>query len=186
MRSFFNIRRAILAKFTHEEKEIWVDEARDRFVKAETLIVTEYKGLNVEEISELRNNLRKVGYSYQVIKNRLMKLAFSKSEIERIKELFTGPVAIAYGDGELISIAKVIKDFSKEHEKLKVTGGLIGGEMVDVDQIKAIANLPPREILLAQLGHSMLGPITGLVNVLQGTIRKFVYALEAIRKKKEE
>ena len=175
-----------MAKLTHKEKEIWMDEAKKRFVQAGALIVTEYKGLNVEEISELRSNLRKAGYSYQVIKNRLMKLAFSKSELEGIRELFRGPVAIAYGDGELTSVAKVIKDFCKEHGNLKVTGGLIGGEIVNDDQIKSIANLPPREVILAQLGQTMLGPITGLVNVLQGTIRQFVYVLEAIRKKEEE
>lgn len=174
-----------MAKLTHEEKEIWVDEAAKRFVQADAIIVTEYKGLNVEEISELRSNLRKAGYSYQVIKNRLMKLAFSRSELEGIRELFRGPIAIAYGDGELTSVAKVIKDFSKEHKSLKVTGGLMRGDIVDVDQIKSIANLPPREIILAQLGQTILGPIRGLVNVLQGTIRQFVYVLEAIRKKEE-
>ena len=184
-RSFFNIRRSLLAKFTHKEKEIWVDEARDRFVQIDNLIVTEYKGLNVEEISELRSRLRKTGYSYQVIKNRLMKLAFSTGEFEGIRELFRGPIAIAYGEGELTSVAKVFKDFCKEHENLKVTGGLIDGEIVSVDQIKSIANLPPREIILAQLGQTILGPIRGLVNVLQGTIRQFVYVLEAIRKKEE-
>lgn len=178
-----------MSKLTHKEKQIWVEETKrnfeGNFEGIGNIIITEYKGLNVQEISELRNKLRKVGYHYQVVKNRLIKQAFVGGHLEGLVSFFKGPIAIVYGEGEVTSTAKVIKDFSKKYDNLKVTAGIVGGELVSVDQINSIANLPPRDVLLAQLGRTMLGPITSFANVLQGTIRELVYVLESVRKKKE-
>lgn len=169
----------------NKEKETLVQDLTEKIKKNSGLVLTEYQGLTVAEISELRAKLRPVKCEYKVIKNTLSKLALKNAGIESFAAHFTGPTAVAIENGDPVSTAKVLLDFSKEHSKLKLKAGLLGDKLLSSEDLKALANLPSREVLLAKLLGTMQAPITGLVSVLSETTRNFVYVLEAIRKKQE-
>jgi large subunit ribosomal protein L10 len=169
-----------------KEKEIAVQELTDKINKNKSVVLTEYQGLTVAEISELRAKLRPLGCEYKVIKNTLSKIALKNAGLEEFSKLFSGPTAIAIEQGDPVAPAKILIDFSKEHAKLKIKAGLLGDKILSSDEIKSLASLPSREVLLAKLLGTMNAPITGLVNVLQGNIRNLVYVLEAVRKQKEQ
>jgi Ribosomal protein L10 len=169
----------------NKEKETLVQDLTEKIKKNSGLVLTEYQGLTVAEISELRAKLRPVKCEYKVIKNTLSKLALKNAGLESFAEHFTGPTAVAIENGDPVSTAKVLIDFSKEHNKLKLKAGLLGNKLLSPEELKALANLPSRDVLLAKLLGTMQAPITGLVSVLSGTTRNFVYVLEAIRKNRK-
>lgn len=149
------------------------------------VLLTDYQGLTVAEISELRSKLRSLKCEYKVIKNTLSKIALEKMGLNDFAKNFEGPTAVAFEKGDPVSAAKVIVDFTKEHAKLKIKAGMLGEKLLSIDDIKSLASLPSREVLLARLLGSMQSSVSGFVNVLAGVPRKFVYGLEAIRKQKE-
>jgi large subunit ribosomal protein L10 len=102
-----------------------------------------------------------------------------------LEELFEGPTAIAYSSADPVAAAKIFMDFAKENDKLVVKGGILSGQMLDVNAIKALGEIPPREVLLSRVVGGFQSPISGLVGALQGTLRKFVYTVDAIREQKE-
>lgn len=168
------------------DKVAVVEEIKERLTKVQGAVLTDYRGLDVAEVTELRKQLREAGVEYKVLKNTLTIRAAREAGIDGIVPLLAGPTAIAFGYEDPVVAAKIINDFSKTHADLQVKGGLLEGKVLDVDGVKSLAELPPREILLAQVAQVMQAPIVGMVNVLQGNIRNFVYALDAIRQKKEE
>ncbi len=163
-----------------------VEEVKERLSRVQGAVIADYRGLNVAEVTELRKQLREAGVEYKVLKNTLTIRAAREAGVENIIPLLTGPTAIAFGYDDPVVAAKIISDFSKDHKALEVKGGLLDGELLDIDGVKALADLPSREVLLGQVVRGMQAPIAGMVNVLQGNIRNFVYALEAVRKQKEE
>lgn len=163
-----------------------VEQVKERLGRVQGAVIADYRGLNVAEVTELRKQLREAGVEYKVLKNTLTIRAAREAGMESIIPLLTGPTAIAFGYDDPVVAAKIISDFSKDHKALEVKGGLLDGEVLDVDGVKALADLPSREVLLGQVARGMQAPIAGMVNVLQGNIRKFVYALEAVRKQREE
>lgn len=163
-----------------------VEELVDKFQRGQGIILTDYRGLNVKDMTELRKQLREVGVEFKVVKNTLALRAAQQLNIEGVDDMFVGPTAVAIGYDDPVSAAKVISEFAKTHEALEVKGGVLEGRVIDVDGVKALADLPTREELLAQVLRGMQSPITGLAGVLQGTLRKLVYALEAVRQKKDE
>ena len=166
------------------EKEALVQEIVEKLSSSKSVVVTDYKGLDVAQITELRKKLREAGVEYKVIKNTLARIAAKKAEMEDLNELFIGPTAIAFGIEDAVAPAKVLVDFAKEHDELEIKGGALDGSLINVDKVKALAEIPPREVLLAKALGSMKSPLTGLVNVLTGNLRGLVQVLNQIKEQK--
>ena len=168
-----------------KEKELIVDDLSNKINTTNGVVLTEYQGLTVAEISELRAKLRPLQCEYKVIKNTLSRLAVKKSGIADLEKFLKGPTAVAIEKGDPVSVSKVLIDFSKEHTKLKLKAGLLGGKILTPADIKMLASLPSREALIAKLLGTMNAPITSFVRVLNAVPRSMVLVLEAIRKQKE-
>lgn len=167
------------------EKAASISEIKERFGRAKSMVIAEYRGLDVKEVTELRAKTRTVGVELKVLKNRLTARAAEESDIHGLDKFLEGPNAFAFGYDDPVAPAKVLSEYAKTHEELVIKGGVLDGKVIDAAAIKFLADLPSREVLLGQMLRSMQSPISGLVNVLQGSIRNLVYALEAVRKQKE-
>ena len=161
-----------------------VDEIKEKINKAQSMILVDYRGLNVEQITELRSQYRKAGVDYKVYKNSMMRFAFKDSGLEGFNEFLKGPSAIAFGYDDPVAAAKVTSEFAKTNEKLEIKAGIVDGKIIDVQEVKDLAALPSREVLIAQVLGGFNAPIQGFANVLQGTVRGLVVALNAIAEKK--
>lgn len=168
-----------------ETKKQVVAEMVEKFNDSKSVIVTDYRGLNVTEVTELRKKLREAGVDYRVVKNTLLKIAAKEAGIDGTEDYFQGPTAVAFGLSDAVSPAQVLAKFAKDHKNLEIKGGILEGQLIGFEEVKALAELPPREVLLAKVASCFQAPIAGLVNVLQGPIRKLGYALEEVRKVKE-
>ncbi len=173
------------------KKEAAVAVLKERLSTAKGAVFTSYKGLTVAQDTALRRTLREAGVSYHVVKNTMTRIAAKEIGLEGLFEYLEGTTALAVSTEDAVAPAKIICEFMKKN-KLEEAGiltlkvGLLDGRVIDVAEVKALADLPSREVLLAKLLGSMQSPIAGTVNVLQGVIRNAVYVLEAIRKQKEE
>ncbi|MDI6709807.1 MAG: 50S ribosomal protein L10 [Thermoanaerobacterales bacterium] len=173
---------------TREDKVAVVGELKETMARAKIIVLTEYRGLSVASMTDLRRRIRGAGGHLKVAKNTLARRAAHEAGIEGLDPMLSGPIALAFGFDDPAAVPKVLTQFQKEFGKVspvEITGGVIEGRVVAMDEIKRVADLPSREVLLAQVVGGLQAPLTGLVNVLQGNIRKFVYALEAVRKLKE-
>ncbi|MBQ6712980.1 MAG: 50S ribosomal protein L10 [Selenomonadales bacterium] len=169
------------------QKQAMVADLKDIFVNAKGVVFTAYTGITVAQDTKLRRKFREAGVEYRVIKNTMAMIAAKETEKEGLLPTFEGATAMAFSKEDAVAPAKVLADFAKEEklEALQVKAGLVEGSVIDAAGVKALADLPPREVLVAQVLAGMQSPIVGFVNVLQGTIRNLVYALEAVRKQKE-
>lgn len=168
------------------EKVAVVDEVRERFDGTSAAILTEYRGLSVGQLAELRTRLRGVGGDFKVYKNTLVRFAARDLGLE-IEELLTGPTAIAFvtetpsGDpGDAVDVAKVLKDFGREFPALVVKGGLLGDKLLSADDTRALADVEPREVLLAKLAGAMAAPMQQFAGLLQALPRNMAYGLKAL------
>ncbi len=168
---------------TLQAKSQNVEEIKEKISKAQSVVVVDYRGLNVEQLTELRSRYRKAGVEYKVYKNTMMRFAFKDSGLEEFNEFLKGPSAIAFGYDDPVQAAKITSDFAKENEKLEIKAGIVDGKVIDVNGVKDLANLPPREVLIAQVLGGFNAPIQGFTNVLQGTIRGLAVVLNAIAEK---
>ena len=168
-----------------DEKKKIVEELHERLAKSKVVIVTDYKGLNVETMTELRRKLREAQIDYQVVKNTLLVRAAKETGVALIQEHLKGPSAIALSFDDPVAPAKVLMEFAKKNEKLEIKTGVMEDRVLDLASIKALAALPSREMLLSQLLSAMVGVPTGLVRVLNGIPQKLMYALQAIKDQKE-
>ncbi len=168
-----------------EEKAQVVKELSQKLKENSSVIVTEYQGLTVADLSDLRAKLRAQKAEYTVVKNTLGKIVLKDTGLGSLSEFFRGPIAIAVQKGDPVAGAKALVDFAKDHAKLKIKAGLLGDKVLTSDEVKALAALPSHQVLVGKLLGTLQGPVYGLVNVMQGTIRKAVYALDAVRKQKE-
>jgi len=157
-----------------------IAEVQQLLTDTENLFVSDYRGLTVEELAELRGKLRQSGASFRIVKNTLGGIAADKAGREAVKEFLTGPTAVTFCGDDLVGAAKALSDFAKTHPQLAVRGGLLDASLIVPDGVKAIASLPPRDMLIAQVVGTMAAPMTGLVTVLQGTISGFVRALDQV------
>lgn len=162
------------------EKDAVIAEVQQLLSDRENLFVSDYRGLTVAELAELRGKLRESGASFKIVKNTLGGIAADKAGREPVKDLLTGPTAVTFCGDDLVGAAKALADFAKTHPQLVVRGGVLDASRVDADGVKAIASLPPRDVLIAQVVGTMAAPMTGLVTVLQGTISGFVRALDQV------
>lgn len=168
-----------------KEKVKLVEDLTKKLKNNNGVVLTEYQGLTVAELSELRAKLRLINCEYKVVKNTLSKLALKDVGPEDFKTFFEGPTAIAIEKGDPVSTAKTLVDFAKDHAKLKLKAALLDGKLIGVNEIKQLASLPSRPVMLSRLLGTLQAPMRNLLSVLQGTTRNMVYVLDAIRRKQE-
>lgn len=168
------------------EKVAMVQEIQERISKSQGAVLADYRGLDAGQMTELRKQLRDAGVEFKVLKNTLTILAAQELELEDLIPFLNGPTAIAFGYDDPVAPAKIISEFAKKSKILEIKGGILEGKVLDPEGVRSLADLPSREVLLSMVLRGMQAPIAGMVNVLQGNIRNFVYALEAVRKQKEE
>lgn len=168
------------------EKAGKVAELKDLLSSSKGAVLVDYCGLTVAEDTELRSKMREAGVKYMVAKNTFIRIAAKEAGVEGLDSYLEHNTAVAFSAEDPVAPAKILNDFSKDHKALEIKVGILDGKVIALDEVKALAELPSRDELLAKLVGSMQAPISGLVNVLQGTIRNFVYTLEAVRQKKEQ
>lgn len=168
------------------KKEILVDDMKGRLEKARATFLVNYQGIDVETLNALRGELRKVNTEFQVVKNRLLKLASRDTQTACIQEHFVGPCAVAVTYDDVVGPAKILVERDKKLAHLKLKVGQIGGKAIGVEEIKRLAELPSREVLLGQVLGAMQGVPTSLVRVLNGVVLKLVYALKSIEAQKSD
>jgi len=167
-------------------KQQVVSEIKDAIQNSKSVSIVEYRGLTVSEISDLRNQYRAEGVSYKVFKNTMVKIALEELGYEGFEEYLAGPNGFVFSNDDMVAGPRVSANFAKENEKLVIKAGLLDGKVLNPDEVKALAKLPSREVLVAQVLGTLNAPIAGLANVLQGSIRKAVYALNAVKEKQEQ
>ena len=162
-----------------------VDGIKEKMSAAHSFVLLDYRGLTVAEVTELRKSCREQGVEYVVIKNTMLHLAAKDLNIEGLDPHLVGPTAVASGMEDAVAPAKVLVDFIKKTKKTELKCGIVDGQYLDVAGIQALAELPPKEVLIAKIMGSLNAPITNFVGVLSATLRSVVYALDAVRQKKE-
>ncbi|MDQ7798857.1 MAG: 50S ribosomal protein L10 [Candidatus Edwardsbacteria bacterium] len=168
-----------------QEKEKIVQELTEKMKEAKAIYLTDFTGLDVVRATELRKKLRDASVEYQVVKNTLAQLAAKNAGMEMLLDYLTGPTGLAFGVKDPIIPAKILVEFAKDDDKPSVKMGVVEGKMVDVKQVKQLALLPSREVLISQILSAMQSPINGLVGALGGIIQKFVGTVDAIAKQRE-
>ncbi|MCW2921763.1 MAG: ribosomal protein [Thermoleophilia bacterium] len=170
-----------------DQKANVVRDLTDRFGETSTLFVADYRGLDMPEITELRSKLREADAQFSVVKNTLARRAAKDAGLEEVAKLFTGPTAVAFVQGDAAAVAKALKDFGKTREGiLELRGGLMDGNLVSADQVREIAELPPREVILAMLLSTVDAPARTLVGAINAPARDIVGLLgNWIEKRKE-
>jgi large subunit ribosomal protein L10 len=170
---------------TKQKKEEVVQNLVDKLTSAKSVVFTDYRGLTVEELNEVRNELRKEGIEYKVIKNTLFKIAAKEANMELELESAQGhPIAAAFGYQDEVVPAKVVNSYANKNEKLEILGGILEGKEINAIMVKSLAKLPGREELYAKIVGSLSSPLSGMVNVLNGNIRGLVNVLSAIKDQK--
>jgi len=171
---------------TREAKGQVVAEVKDRLERARAAILTDYRGLDVTGITELRERLREAGAEYRVVKNTLTARAAEALGLEEVIEFLEGPTAIAFAYDDPVVPAKVINQFARTHKELEIKAGLLGKAVIDAGRVRQLAELPSRDELLGQFVGTVAAPLTGLVTVLAGPMRGLVTALDQLRSQREE
>jgi large subunit ribosomal protein L10 len=161
------------------EKVAVVDEVRERFSASSAALLTEYRGLDVAQMAALRRSLRDAGGSYKIYKNTLVRFAARDLGLE-IDNLLTGPTAIAFVDGDAAAVAKALRDYARTNPALVVKGGVLGTKPLSADEVRALAELPSRDVLLSQLAGAMAAPMQQFAGLLQALPRNFAYGLKAL------
>jgi large subunit ribosomal protein L10 len=162
------------------EKVAVVTEGRERFEAADAALLTEYRGLNVKALADLRRQLRMSGGEYKVYKNTLVRFAARDLGAEQLEALLTGPTAITFVKGDAAAAAKTLRDYARTNQSLVVKGGLLGGKVLTAGEVQALADLPPRDVLLAQVAGAFQAPLVKLAGLLQALPRNFAYGLKAL------
>lgn len=173
-------------KAPRTEKVMSVDEIRDKLQRSKSLVLTNFRGVNVANMTKFRKAMREAGIEYKVVKNTLAKIALHDMGVDGLDTFLEGPTAIAFGIADPVAPAKVITSFMKDVKELEIKAGLLGLDVLKIDGIKALADLPSREVLLARVAGCIASPLTSLASLFSAPIRNVAYGLEAIRKQKEE
>ena len=162
------------------EKVAVVDEVREKLAGADAALLTEYRGLTVKQLAELRRQLRPAGAEYKIYKNTLVRFAAREVVDDQLDPLLTGPTAITFVRGDAAAVAKLLRDYARGHQALVVKGGLLGDKVVSAKDVEALADLPPRDVMLAQLAGAFQAPMVKLAGLLQALPRNFAYGLAAL------
>ena len=161
-----------------------VEGVKEKMQAAQSMVLIDYRGLTVAELTDLRNRCRKEGVEYAVIKNTMIRKAAEELGIEGLEPMLHGPTAVAFGMTDAVAPAKILVNFIKDVKKTEIKCGVMEGKVLDVKGVEALAELPPKEVLIAKMMGSLNAPITNFVGVLSATLRSLVYAIEAVRKQK--
>ncbi|MCF7794530.1 MAG: 50S ribosomal protein L10 [Candidatus Cloacimonetes bacterium] len=167
-----------------------VQKIKERLENAKSIVLVDYKGINIEEVDELRNRFRNAEVDYFISKNTFIKIALNDLGIKELDSYLVGPTAVASCKEDEVAPARELKKFNKEvmeekdFPKFKI--GFVAGKVMDVDKLNQLADLPSKEALLSMVLQGFNAPISGLVGVLHGVLRKFVYAVDAVAKEKEK
>ena len=161
-----------------------VSDLKQRLSGVKTVLLTEYRGLTVQQISELRKQLRAVSAEYKVVKNRLAKIAAQEAGNTELAELLNGPSALAMGGGDEVALAKSFLEAIRPYRTVAIRGAVLGGHRVDADGVTRLATLPPREVLLGQLAGSMVSPLATMASLLAAPLRNLGYALAQVAEQK--
>ena len=167
-----------------EEKGASIAELRDKLGNARGAVLTDFRGLSVAEITELRTLLRKSAVEYKVVKNTLIRRAAEGTPFEGLSAHFTGPTAVAFAHGDPVALAKVMKEFAAASPKVTLRAGFVDGKVLSAKDVETLASVPSREILLSRLVGGLASPIARLAQAFSGPPRKLAYVLESIRKQK--
>lgn len=162
------------------EKVAVVEEVRERLSASGATILTEYRGLKVAELADLRRNVSQAGGDYRIYKNTLVRRAAQSLELDGVDSLLTGPTALAFVTGDPVEVAKALRDYARTNPALVVKGGVLGAVTLSADQTRALADVPPRPVLLARLAGGLAAPLQQLAGLLQALPRNFAYGLKAL------
>ena len=165
------------------KKRDTVERLTDKLSRATSAVVTDYRGLTVHQLEELRTQLRGQGVDYVVVKNTLARRAADAAGIGQFSDVLVGPVGLALGYGDLATPAKVLSEYFRVNRRLPSLAGLVEGTVLDADGVKTLAELPPREALLSQLAGTLLSPLTQLAGSLDSINATLASTLEAYRDK---
>ncbi len=170
---------------TREKKESLVNDLVIKLEKSKSVIFTDYRGLTVEDIDTVRDELRKQNIEYKIIKNTLLKLAIQESSLDiEAKTLDGHPIAAAFSYIDEVAPAKITYDFSKKNEKLEILGGILEGAEINAFSVKSLAQIPGREELYSRIVGSLAAPMSGLLNVMSGNTRGLINVLNAYKEKR--
>ncbi|CAI6086101.1 50S ribosomal protein L10 [Paenibacillus sp. JJ-100] len=158
-----------------QAKQESVDVVTAKLRESATTVVVDYRGLNVSQATELRKQLREAGVEFQVLKNTLLRRATAAAELTELDSVLTGPTAIAFSGEDAVAPAKILNEFAKKNDALKLKGAVVEGRVIGVEEVKALAELPSREGLLSML-----------LSVLQAPMRNFALAVKAVAEKEEQ
>ncbi|MDQ0173866.1 50S ribosomal protein L10 [Paenibacillus tundrae] len=158
-----------------QAKQESVDTVTAKLRESATTVVVDYRGLNVAQVTELRKQLREAGIEFTVLKNTLLRRATAAAELTELDNVLTGPTAIAFSGEDAVAPAKILNDFAKKNDALKLKGAVVEGRVIGEEEVKALAELPSREGLLSML-----------LSVLQAPVRNFALAVKAVADKEEQ
>jgi large subunit ribosomal protein L10 len=162
------------------EKQTAIDALTAKLADARAIYVTDYQGLTVGKVTDLRRRLHKAGVDYVVVKNTLALRALKAASVSGLDTHVTGPTAFALSQGDAAAAAKVLTDFAKEFEKPALKAAIVDGRSISPEQVRRLAQLPPRDVLLGELAGALQGPLAGFVGALTGLLSTFVGAVEAL------
>ena len=162
-----------------------IEKVGDKFKRSTGLVVTDYRGLSVAEMQDLRRRLRAANVEYVVVKNTLARRAAVENGLGALEAELVGPVGLAIGYDEPVTTAKLVSDYIRQTRKLVIKSGLLGQQVIDADSVRKLAELPGREVLLGQLAGTLNHSVAQLAGAMQGAITKLASGLEAYRTKLE-
>jgi large subunit ribosomal protein L10 len=169
-----------------EEKKKAVTELAGSLKSAHTGVLVDYRGITVEQDTKLRREMRESGSGYKVVKNTLLSRALKEAGIEGLDPILKGTTALAVSADDYIAPARILNKFAEKNKTFTIKGGFVDGKQVSLDDIKTLASLPSKEVLLAEVLGGLNAPITGFVRVLNGTLKGLVVALNAIAEKEKK
>jgi len=167
------------------EKVAVVDEVTGKLQAADAVIVTEYRGMKVGQLAGLRRQLRDQGGEYKVYKNTLARFAAQNAGVAELADLMVGPTALAFVEGDAAAVAKVLRDAARTNPLLIIKGGSMSGKTLSAKDVEALADLPSREVLLAQFAGALQAPLVKTAGLLQALPRNFAYGLKALIEQRE-
>jgi len=168
------------------EKVAVVAEVRERLSSSNGALLTEYRGLKVADLAALRRSVGEAGGEYKIYKNTLARLAAAELGLTDLDPMLVGPTAIAFVDGDAVAVAKTLRDFSRGNPKLTIKGGLLGTTVLSAADAGALADVAPREVILARIAGAFAAPLQKMAGLLQALPRNFAYGLSALVEKREK